>query len=185
MALGRREIRAVFPPGLDEHAAFARAFCHNANRRSLSALEKANAIWKGVHVLQMEPSEIVETFGMSERQVNRYLELLDLGPELKRAVLERRLTMAHAHALRKEPPSEVPAWIERIERRQLSAADVREMVRTRERRKNPPPYVRREGEGFRIRAFRYSPSMTDAEKRRLYEALDQAMSLLRQTIGRS
>lgn len=73
--LGRDSIKALVHRDMNEKEAMHIAFSRNISRERLSFPEKAHAI--GVARRQgLKPAEIAELFGLSERQVCRYLKYL-------------------------------------------------------------------------------------------------------------
>ena len=177
--MGEKTVLAVVRRDLDEHAAFALSFIENARRRNFSALDKAHAIWIALNKRQMTKDVAAQELGLSRRQLNRYLRLLNLGEPLEAAVVAGRLSMAHAAELRKPGVTGVPALIDKVVDENLSVEELKRLLRRKAGR--PRPYVVRAGRGFRTYPFRYHPSLDQKEKKRILAALQQAIEIVRET----
>ena len=100
------------------------AFTKNVVRRNLSALEKASAIR---HARQhgLTRGQIAALFGLSERQVNRYQELLSLPDHIQNICDDGTVSMAHAKALADFQVTNPEEWRKRIQEEKLEAKSLR------------------------------------------------------------
>jgi ParB family chromosome partitioning protein len=174
-ALGAETVRAVMVSELDEPAAFALGFVSNFRRRSLAPMDRASAIWRAIHYYKKPRFEVARIFGLSERQIHRYLKLLDLDPSLRTVVVRGEITMAHAVLIHQNDAARARHLVTQVVDQGLSVKDLRHSLQQK-RRGRPRLYVVREGPGFRVRSFRYSPKMAEGERRRIVEALEWALA---------
>lgn len=181
LELGWENVKAIVRDNLDEESAFALSFIENVNRKNFSPLDKANAIWRAIHERGLSKDDVAGAFGMSERQLNRYLELLDLDEAVRAAVVSGDISMAHAVMLCRlavEDPSDL---IRRIKCERISVRDLRKRLKLPRRVGRPRDYIVLEGTGFRCRAFRYHPPIEAEEKERIRKALERGLAILRRT----
>jgi ParB/RepB/Spo0J family partition protein len=177
-ALKRPTIQAIIRDDLDEAAAFSLAFSENCQRDSLRPRDKAYAVWLAVHRWGMAKPQVASSFSLSVRQIDRYLKVFDLEPELLNAIVETRISMGHAFLLHQYGVADVSTWIQEIERQKLSAAELRRQLRPRSRARGPRTYLVRDDSGFRLRPIRYRRGMSAVEKRRIEEALELALRIV-------
>ena len=95
---GLMEIPAIVRDVPDE-AAVAMALIENIQRENLNPLEEARALERLIDEFDMTHQQAAAAVGRSRAAVSNLLRLLDLGPEARRLVEERRLEMGHARAL--------------------------------------------------------------------------------------
>ena len=180
-ALGGDSAQAVFVDGKDERRVFAIGFAENVQRRSLTAHDKANAIWRAIHVWKLNKRDVAASLALSIRQVDRYLKLLEFSPPLLQAIEEGRLCMAHAILLHRAKPSDLSRWIDEVAASGLSAKDLKRRLQRIARRRGPKMYLVQDTNGFRLRPVRYRPDMSTAEKKRIWESLEAALKLIAQS----
>ena len=98
--LGWVTIRAEVREGLSEEQAFRMAFASNYVRKSLSTLDRANAMRLAMK-MGIPKAELPKMFGLSGKQVQRYLELGNLPKAVQAVIDDEFVTMAHAMLLAK------------------------------------------------------------------------------------
>jgi ParB/RepB/Spo0J family partition protein len=186
---GFRRIDAMVETGYDRILAFVRSdldqtqaltvsFLANAKRKNLTPLDKAHAVWKSIHEWQMSKAMVAKNFALSVRQVDRYLVAFEFDETLKRAIREDRITMAHAALLHRAQLADPNAWVKKIVRHGLSCRQLKARLRQRTHPSRRRYLIRGES-GFQLRALRYRQDMSPEEKRRIREALETALELLR------
>lgn len=82
-----------------DEAAIAVALIENIQREDLSPLEEGTALRRLTEEFDMTHQAVAEAVGRSRASVSNLLRLLELAPEVKALVAERRLEMGHARAL--------------------------------------------------------------------------------------
>ncbi len=95
---GLMEIPAIVREVPDE-AAVAMALIENIQRENLNPLEEARALERLIDEFDMTHQEAAKAVGRSRAAVSNLLRLLDLGPDVRRLVEQRKLEMGHARAL--------------------------------------------------------------------------------------
>lgn len=84
---------------LDDQARFEVSLVENIQREDLGALEKAEAFKKLVNEFNLSQRDIAERIGKSRELISNTLRLLELPSEVKRLLLEKKITEGHARAL--------------------------------------------------------------------------------------
>ena len=128
MELGWSAITAIIHRQLSEDSAHKLAFIKNAVRKNLTPLEKANAIFLAKK-RGLQPADIGRAFSLSSKQLRRYEELLDLSGELKQALEEDSVSMAHAKLLRDFKVPDPHAWAIKIKEDNLSTGELQRILR--------------------------------------------------------
>ncbi len=180
--IGRTTVNAIVRGDLDEDEAFALGFAENVKRKNFSALDKAHAIWAAINRRKMKKADVADSFSLSERQVNRYLKLLNLDQTLRTAVTSGRISMAHAAVLHRSGVKDAKKLVDTIAKENLSAQQLKRVLRNGKSSGRPKLYVVRDGDGFRAYPFRFRPSTADQEKKRILAALEQAVELVKKAL---
>ena len=89
----------VFIREVDDQAAMAMALIENIQRDDLNPLEEAGALHRLLDEFGLTHQEIANAVGKSRTTVTNLMRLLELAPEVKALVDERKLDMGHARAL--------------------------------------------------------------------------------------
>ncbi len=89
----------VFIREVDDQTAMAMALIENIQRDNLNPLEEAVALHRLLDEFGLTHQEIANAVGKSRTTVTNLMRLLELAPEVKALVDERKLDMGHARAL--------------------------------------------------------------------------------------
>ncbi len=95
---GLAEIPALVRDVPDE-TAIAVALIENIQREDLNPLEEASALKRLTGEFGMTHQGVADAVGRSRASVSNLLRLLELAPEVKDLIAERRLEMGHARAI--------------------------------------------------------------------------------------
>jgi ParB/RepB/Spo0J family partition protein len=181
-ALRWETIKAFVHRDVSEEEAYRIAFTKNVVRRNLSPLERAQAILVAMKKRGLKISDLDEAFGISEKQVKRYLELLKFPDSIQKILDGEVVTMAHARALAKYGVGDdADKWRRRIQSDHL---DARVLVRllTEEKGKRPigrpKRYMKREGDRVRMYGFLVGKDSSKEEKERVVKLLRDVIDLL-------
>ncbi|TJY41707.1 nucleoid occlusion protein [Cohnella pontilimi] len=114
---GERRWRAVTKLGMETIPAIVReindsqaasmALIENLQREGLTALEEAVAYQKLIDLHQLTQESLAQRLGKSQSTIANKIRLLQLGEEVKNALLERKVTERHARALLSLPDEEM------------------------------------------------------------------------------
>lgn len=106
---GERRWRASRMAGLDtipalvrevaDEATLALALIENIQRENLNPLEEANALRRLIEEFELTHEQAAKSVGRSRAAVTNLLRMLELAPEVRQLVDEKRLDMGHARAL--------------------------------------------------------------------------------------
>ena len=179
--LGWDSIEAFVHRVIDNKEAMRIAFTKNVVRKNLSTLEKAHAIVLA-RKRGLKRAEIAEFFGLSERQVNRYLEYLKLPDDIQRICDDGGVTMAHAKILADFQVRDPEKWKKRIEEEKLDTRSLRKVLRQDRGgrlRGRPKSYFKQEKNRIRIYGCRISLNAPQEEKERAIGAFEEVIGLLR------
>jgi ParB family chromosome partitioning protein len=89
----------VFIREVDDQTAMAMALIENIQRDDLNPLEEAVALHRLLDEFGLTHQEIANAVGKSRTAVTNLMRLLELAPEVKALVDDRKLDMGHARAL--------------------------------------------------------------------------------------
>jgi ParB family chromosome partitioning protein len=111
---GERRWRAAQQAGLAEvpvvvreipdQAAIAIALIENIQREDLNPLEEAQALERLIDEFDLTHQAAADSIGRSRAAVSNLLRLLELAPEARKLLEQRRIDMGHARALLTLPP---------------------------------------------------------------------------------
>lgn len=178
--LGWTTIKAYVHQDLQESDAWRLAFTKNVARRNLSPIERANAALlarrNGVGI-----SELSALFGITDRQVRRYLEFLKLPEELLEACDGRSVTMAHAKLIHDAQVPDPTRWVAKVREGSLQVRELKKQLREELGRK---PLGRRRtfahvyDDRVRVQGFTMRLSAEPKEKMLAIAALKQVLRAL-------
>jgi ParB family chromosome partitioning protein len=84
---------------IEDEATLALALIENIQRENLNPLEEAVALKRLIDEFGLTHSQAAESVGRSRAAVSNLLRLLELAPEVRELVDQRRIDMGHARAL--------------------------------------------------------------------------------------
>lgn len=182
-ALNWPTIKAFVHRNLSDDDAYRIAFTKNVVRRNLTPLERAQAMVVAMRKRGLKEGQLRDAFGLSEKQVKRYLELLDFPEPIKKILDGDAITMAHAKALAAFGiTDDAEKWRKRILAEGLNAKSLRALL-MRERGKRPggrpKTYMRRVGSRVRMYAFTIGKDAPKAEREKVVQLLQEAIDALK------
>ena len=180
-ALEWPSIKAFVHRGISEEDAFRLAFTKNVVRKNLSPMEKANAIYlaqkRGV-----KKTELAEAFGLSEKQLGRYLKLLAFPKHVQKLLDGKTVTMAHAKVLADFAVRDAEKWKKRIQEEGLDSRALKALL-TKELGKKPAGrkklYMKRAKDRVRFYPFTIGKDAPKAEKEKVIKVLEEAIQVLK------
>lgn len=114
---GERRWRAVSKLGMETIPAIVReindsqaasmALIENLQREGLTALEEAIAYQKLIDLHDLTQESLAQRLGKSQSTIANKIRLLQLGEQVKNALLERKITERHARAMLSLPNEEL------------------------------------------------------------------------------
>ncbi|WP_373230409.1 nucleoid occlusion protein [Cohnella sp.] len=114
---GERRWRAVTKLGMDYIPAIVRemndsqaasvALIENLQRENLTSLEEAIAYQKLIDLHQLTQESLAQRLGKSQSTIANKIRLLNLGDQVKMALLERKISERHGRALLSLPNEEI------------------------------------------------------------------------------
>jgi ParB/RepB/Spo0J family partition protein len=181
--LGWPAVKAFVHRDMTEDDAYRIAFTKNVVRRNLSPLERAQALFVAMRKRGLREEQLREAFGISEKQVRRYLELLRFPDAIKRILDGAVVTMAHAKALAAyQVTADAETWRKRIESERLDAKALRRILARAAGKKplgRPKAYMQRQGNRVRMYAFSIGRESPRDEREKVIRLLQDAIELLK------
>lgn len=161
-----------------EDQAYARAYLENAMRKSLTPLEKATGICSVIE--RIGKDDAARQLGISTKQLNRYVELLDTPPSTKRALAKGTISMAHALIINEYLPSVDHSEGELLKLAEInSAAELRKVLKKRRKRGRRRRYTRIEKDVLRVYPFSFNILNSTAQDRKVaVKALRDAIQFI-------
>ncbi len=127
---------------IPDATAIAVALIANIQREDLNPLEEATALERLTSEFGMTHQAVADAVGRSRASVSNLLRLLDLAPETKALIAERRIEMGHARALASLERVHQAAVAREVADKQLSVRETEALVRrllSDEPRRGPAP----------------------------------------------
>ena len=184
--LGWEKVKAIIRTDLSDDDAYAVSFIENERRRSLAALDKANAIMK-LTLLEKTNREIQTIYGIGERSIQLHRRLWDLPGVLKDAVSTGSLDATKALLIQQKNKSvsgslDLLEWTRRAQAEEMSYRQLKRLL-NKEVGSHPKELklieTRNEGSGFRVFPFSYEPGTISPQmKQRMLESLKEAVRIL-------
>lgn len=176
--LGWPSVRAIVRTDLDEEGAYRLSFIENVKRKNYTALDMAHALWK-LQARGKSDEQLTAEFGISKRQIQRYLQLIEFPQEIKAALAAEQITMAHAQMLNQFEVNELDPWLEKIANG-LSARQLKRELKKGELepKRKPTQYFKTEPSGFRIFPLRFSFNMSEAKQKKILQVLKDAVKII-------
>jgi ParB family chromosome partitioning protein len=139
LVAGERRVRAARMAGLERIPAVVRqladreqlelALVENLQREDLDPIEAARAYRQLIDEFDFSQEDLAARVGRARSTVANTLRLLDLHPEVQRALAEGALSEGHARAIGGLPLEAQPRLLEPIAERDLSVRQTEELVR--------------------------------------------------------
>ncbi len=136
---GERRWRAAQQAGLatipalvrsvSDEAAIAVGLIENIQREDLNPLEEASALRRLTQDFGLTHQSVAEAVGRSRASVSNLLRLLELAPEVRTLIGERRLEMGHARALAGLDSARQAEVAHRVVAKGLSVRETEALVR--------------------------------------------------------
>ncbi len=127
--LGLKTIPAIVRRS-DEVEKLELAIIENMQREDLNPLERANAYHRLIEEFSYTQDEVARKLGQSRSQVANGLRLLQLPEEVKKAIINNKITEGHAKALLSlSTGKEQLQFLEKIISNELTVRDVESQVR--------------------------------------------------------
>ncbi|KAF0220848.1 MAG: chromosome partitioning protein ParB [Geobacteraceae bacterium] len=144
---GLREVPVVIQDVSDD-TALEMALIENIQREDLNAVEEAEAYHALLEKFSLSQEELAKRVGKERSTVANSLRLLKLPAEIKRDIVEDRLTMGHARALLAlDSPEQVKEAREEIVKKHLTVRAAESLVkklktnRVKKQKKEPEPHL--------------------------------------------
>jgi ParB family chromosome partitioning protein len=112
-----------------DQATIAMALIENIQREDLNPLEEASALDRLIEEFHLTHQQAAEAVGRSRAAVSNLLRLLDLPPEIKALLEQRKLEMGHARALLTLPAAEARKLAETAAEQGWSVRELEERAR--------------------------------------------------------
>jgi ParB/RepB/Spo0J family partition protein len=181
--LGWTKVKAFVHGELPADEAYRIAFTKNVVRRNLRPLERAQAMIVALKKRGLTEAQLRTAFGISEKQVKRYLGLLEFPEPIQKILDGEVVTMAHAKALADfGVGDDAPQWKQRIEAERLTARALVRILTSSKGRKpagRPKLYMRRNGSRIRMYAFTIGKDAPRDDRERVVRLLQEAIDLLK------
>lgn len=180
--LGWRTIKAFVHRGLPPDHAFRLAYTRNVVRKNLTPVERANAMLLG-RQRGLEKEEIAKLFGISRKQVDRYLELAEFPDAIKAVLDGRTVTMAHARLLDEYRVKDAEGLAKRIETERLDAASLKKLLAaeggTKRKPGRPTLCAQIKKDSVRFYSVRLTKLSSPAERDRVVGVLEAAIKAIK------
>ena len=179
--LGWQSVKAIIHKGISEEQAHKLAFIKNVVRKNLSPMEKANAIHQA-RQRGMNMEELKEFFGLSEKQLKRYEELLNFPQEIQKLLEKGAITMGHAKVLSDFKINELDDWVKKISGDGYSVKQLkRELKKTsvQKSRGRAKLYFKKVVDGFRIYPFTITKDAPEKEREKVLKMLQEVIEMLK------
>jgi len=147
---GKDTIPAIVREVPDE-AALALALIENIQRENLNPLEEAVALKRLIEEFELTHGQAAQSVGRSRVAVSNLLRLLELAPEVRELVDQRRLDMGHARALLGLERADQVRAAQQVVNLELSVRQTEALVRKmKEGRPEKRPAPRRDADVARL-----------------------------------
>ncbi len=134
---GLREVPVIIQDVSDD-TALEMALIENIQREDLNAVEEAEAYHALVEKFSLSQEELAKRVGKDRSTVSNAIRLLRLPADIKRDIVEERLSMGHARALLAlDDPAQVKEAREEIIRRHLTVRATEGLVKRLKARRGP------------------------------------------------
>jgi ParB family chromosome partitioning protein len=135
---GVRDVPVVIQDVSDD-TALEMALIENIQREDLNAVEEAEAYHALLDKFNISQEELAKRVGKERSTVTNALRLLRLPPEIKRDIVEERLSMGHARALLAlDEPEQMKRAREEIVKEHLTVRATEGLVKRLKENRTPP-----------------------------------------------
>lgn len=185
--LGWTTIKCRIHAGLTDAEALQLAFTRNNGRKNFSSMDKANAM-RMAEKLGQSRSAIADMFGLSQKQVGRYLALAALPAHIQSLIDDDWITMAHAHLLYIHGVGNLAETVSLIKQERLTVPQLRHVLRKTLGKLGPSRaarariYIRQEAGHLRFYAGCLSLKSPHRELERALATCIEAAGLLQRAI---
>ncbi len=107
------------------------ALIENVQRQNLNALEEAEAYLRLIHEFDLTQQEVAQKVGKSREVITNTLRLLDLPPDIKKALCAGQIARSHARALLafRDNPKKMRDLFHQVLLGNLASADVERVAK--------------------------------------------------------
>jgi ParB/RepB/Spo0J family partition protein len=178
LELGWSAIKA-FIHDFDEDKAIRFAFIKNVVRKSMTPMERAHALWVA-QKRGFSSDELPELFGLSPKQVGRYLNLLKFPEAIQKCLDGKVMTMAHAKILADFEIENPADWKDRIAKEELDAKALKKAIKAEKRRApgRKKEFIKRTKDGLRGYRFSVTKGTSREDRNALAASLVAALKFL-------
>lgn len=180
-ALGWKTAKALIHRGVSDEEAHKLAFLKNVVRKNLSPMDKANAIFQAKQ-RGKKTADLAELFNLSEKQIQRYEDLLKFPPEVQKLLDKEDLTMGHAKVLSDFKVKNLDEWVSKIKENNLSAKQIKRELKKASGAKLPGRaklYIKKEKNGIRVYPFTITKDAPEKEREKVIGLLQEAIEVLK------
>lgn len=190
--LGWTSIAAVKRNGMDDREAFHASVLENAHRKTYSDIDRAIAI-RAYEKQGYKGTEIADLMGLSKRQKNNLLSLLEMPEDVQEAIDDEAQHFSATHALMvkrmkgKHDDLDYAEWIAKVNDEQLSVAALTRALNKRFKKPAADTFTgifRDDDTDADEGVFRLAPvklevdKMSEGDKARLRAELEQLLAKL-------
>lgn len=147
LVAGERRLRAAQAAGIETIPAVVRkmtdresleaAVVENIQRADLNAIELAEAYQRLMHEFSLSQEDVAKRMGKGRVTVANTMRLLKLPGDVKKAVIEGRLSAGHARALLSAPAERILPIYRNVLEKGLSVRETERLCAAPERREKP------------------------------------------------
>lgn len=177
--VGWESVRAIIHRKISEEDAYRLSFIENFKRKNFSPIDVAHAIWKAI-ARGKGNKELESEFNFSERQIQRYKKMIEFSDQIKQALSEGSITMAHARVLDQFKVKDILGWIEKIKAGLSAKALKKELAKEVAPKTKPRKFMKKEDDGFRLYPIRYTATATAKSREAIKKVLKDALAIIEQ-----
>jgi len=127
--LGLKEIPVIIRPANDQEQ-LELAIIENVQREDLNPIDRANAFQQLIDEFNFSQEQVAKKIGQSRSQITNTLRLLNLPNEVKRAIIEDKISEGHAKVLLSLPSqADVLRHFNRVLANSLTVRETEKQVR--------------------------------------------------------
>jgi ParB/RepB/Spo0J family partition protein len=174
-------VKALVHKGISDEEAHKLAFIKNVVRKNLSPMDKANAIFQAKQ-RGMKAGDLMEYFGLSDKQLKRYEALLEFPAEVQKRLDKREITMAHAKVLSDFKVKNMADWVTKVSENGLSAKQLKKELKKASGARQvgrEKLYMRKEKGKIRVFPFTVAKDASRVEKDKVIKILQDAIDVLK------